>query len=353
MSTLELILRAAAVAQLAVLTFILCKARRSNSNYAALALLLVGIACYVSAPFTIDHGLRSLASYPIVFMASMIPVTFWYFSCVVFRDEFRLQPWMIVLAALFAVTALLAFCDYANAAQCSKEGEQLVYALAVAGKFLWTLAAFVIIVKDWNVDLVEPRRTLRRLLVFGVGCYILVVLLVELVVELVVETSAGNQAMATLELINSGFILAGVSALTLHLLAPRGDNMFSLMAQAPVETQIDTSPLAKQLLASMQQDRIYARDALTIDVLAQTLRVPVPQLRRVINSELGHRNFNAFINHYRIVEIAQRLEQAEFRDTALLTLALDAGFRSMAPFNRYFKESFKVTPSEYRSSLSN
>ena len=35
----------------------------------------------------------------------------------------------------------------------------------------------------------------------------------------------------------------------------------------------------------------------------------------------------------------------------LLTLALDAGFRSLAPFNRSFKDHFGITPSEYRHKL--
>jgi len=49
--------------------------------------------------------------------------------------------------------------------------------------------------------------------------------------------------------------------------------------------------------------------------------------------------------------VAYRLEQAEYRNTPLLTLALDAGFRSLAPFNRSFKDHFGTTPSEYRLTL--
>jgi transcriptional regulator GlxA family with amidase domain len=36
-------------------------------------------------------------------------------------------------------------------------------------------------------------------------------------------------------------------------------------------------------------------------------------------------------------------------DVPILTIALDAGFGSLGPFNRAFRESEAMTPSEYRS----
>ena len=123
------------------------------------------------------------------------------------------------------------------------------------------------------------------------------------------------------------------------------------MAKPVTKVSEQVSPLAKQVLSAMENDRAFATDPLTIKTLADQLRTQPHQLRRVINGELGYRNFNAFINLYRIREVAQRLELAEYRDTALLTLALDAGFRSLAPFNRTFKEHFGVTPSEFRQNI--
>lgn len=345
MSTLELAFRVAALTQIALLILHLVKARRAQVSYPALAALLFGIACYISAPFTIEQGMRSATSYPFVVMATLIPVLFWYFCCTVFSDNFQLKLWMIACAALFSLVGLLTFCDYANSAQCTGGANQLTRGLSFAGKFAWTLAAFWMIAKDWRADLVQSRRNFRRLLALAVGCYILVILTVELFVN--------EETIATLEFFNSTLIVISVTGVTLHLLALQNNNVFARIAAntEPVPPSATSTPLARQVLHIMQQERRYAEEGLTIDSLAKSLGVPTPELRFTINGELGYRNFNAFVNSHRIEEVAQRLGRDEFHATPLLTLALDAGFRSMAPFNRCFKDRFKVTPSEYRSSL--
>lgn len=70
------------------------------------------------------------------------------------------------------------------------------------------------------------------------------------------------------------------------------------------------------------------------------------QLRESINQHLGYRNFNDFLNHYRIDEAAQRLLR---QDLPILSIALDAGYGSIGPFNRAFKQLKGFTPSEYRA----
>jgi AraC-like DNA-binding protein len=61
--------------------------------------------------------------------------------------------------------------------------------------------------------------------------------------------------------------------------------------------------------------------------------------------ELGYRNFNDFLHHYRLQEAAARL-LAE--DLPILSIALDCGYGSIGPFNRAFRQRFGMTPTEYR-----
>ena len=75
------------------------------------------------------------------------------------------------------------------------------------------------------------------------------------------------------------------------------------------------------------------------------------KLRRLINQDLGHRNFNEFANGYRIAEVQRRLGDPQSAHLPVLTLALDAGFRSIAPFNRAFKDQTAMTPTDYRRQL--
>lgn len=98
----------------------------------------------------------------------------------------------------------------------------------------------------------------------------------------------------------------------------------------------------------MVVERAYRREGLTIGSLSARLGVPEYRLRQLINEGLGHRNFNAFLNGYRIEDAKTALADPEQRDVPVLTIAMDAGFQSLGPFNRAFKASTDLTPTEFR-----
>jgi AraC-like DNA-binding protein len=68
----------------------------------------------------------------------------------------------------------------------------------------------------------------------------------------------------------------------------------------------------------------------------------------LINRQLGHRNFSAFVNGYRLAEAEAALSDPAQAAVPILTIALDAGFGSIGPFNRAFKAHTGLTPTEYR-----
>ena len=78
------------------------------------------------------------------------------------------------------------------------------------------------------------------------------------------------------------------------------------------------------------------------------LDYPEHQLRRLINGQLGYRNFSAFLNRYRIEAAMQLLADPDHVRTPILTIALDLGYGSLGPFNRAFKSATNMTPTEYR-----
>lgn len=98
----------------------------------------------------------------------------------------------------------------------------------------------------------------------------------------------------------------------------------------------------------MTVERAYRQDGLTIGALAQRLSLPEHRLRRLINPALGYRNFNSFLNYYRIAEAKAALADASQSEVPVLTIALDTGFSSLGPFNRAFKAETGATPSEFR-----
>lgn len=98
----------------------------------------------------------------------------------------------------------------------------------------------------------------------------------------------------------------------------------------------------------MRDERAYRSEDLTVARLAARLAVPEYRLRRLINQRLGHRNFNAFVNGFRLDEARDALVDPARRDLPVLTIALEAGFQSIGPFNRAFKADTGLTPTEFR-----
>ncbi|MEM7360830.1 MAG: helix-turn-helix domain-containing protein [Pseudomonadota bacterium] len=108
----------------------------------------------------------------------------------------------------------------------------------------------------------------------------------------------------------------------------------------------------QRLITIVDKEQAYRDHTLSIGNLAERVAIPPHQLRKLINQTMGYRNFSAFVNHYRIREVKQMLANPEKSNVPILTLALEAGFSSLAPFQRAFKASEGLTPTEYRNTHS-
>lgn len=71
-------------------------------------------------------------------------------------------------------------------------------------------------------------------------------------------------------------------------------------------------------------------------------------MRALINRRLGYRNFSAFLNAHRIAEAKALLADPAKVHLPVLTIAMDLGYGSLAPFNRAFREANAQTPTDFR-----
>jgi len=118
-------------------------------------------------------------------------------------------------------------------------------------------------------------------------------------------------------------------------------------AKAPAPNAGDRR-LLDQLNQIMDQGEAWRREGLTIGALADEMKVPEHRLRRLINDQLGARNFAAFVNGRRIAAAQRLLADPAKARTPVSAIAFDLGFASLGPFNRAFKEETGLTPSEWR-----
>jgi AraC-like DNA-binding protein len=106
----------------------------------------------------------------------------------------------------------------------------------------------------------------------------------------------------------------------------------------------------QQLLSYFDSEQPYLDGNLTLYKLAQQVSMSPSFLSRIIN-RYAEKNFFDFINDYRVREVKRQLQQGADLRSTLLGLALDAGFNSKTAFNRAFKKSTGMTPSEYKRDI--
>jgi AraC-like DNA-binding protein len=82
--------------------------------------------------------------------------------------------------------------------------------------------------------------------------------------------------------------------------------------------------------------------------LAVRANLPEAQLRRLINDQLGYRNFPSFVNAHRIAAAKARLADPNEARAPVSAIAHDIGFGSLGPFNRAFRGETGLSPSEWR-----
>ncbi len=111
--------------------------------------------------------------------------------------------------------------------------------------------------------------------------------------------------------------------------------------------EADGKKLLNQLTLFMTEEKPFLDGDISLIALAGSLDVNPKALSFVINEHI-HKNFNNYINDWRIEEVKKRLNDKEYNQLKMLTIAFDCGFNSKSTFNLAFKKATGLSPSEYR-----
>ena len=379
---LDAALRGVLLALLLLLALVLGRDRPRLPAARAGVLLTLGLCVQVVAATPMFEALvPRLWQAPLVAVSVGNAVLFWVFVQALFDDDFALRP--LHVGAWVAVAALAAL-NCALVAGSASVVAPLTLGMQRAVPLVFAALAAMAAASKWRADLVEGRRRLRVFIVVtGIG-YSVGMLAVRL-------ASPRGQLSALSATVDVALLLLIVSVVAWRMLRLAGSDLFparqaemaipavtpDAAAQeddvvqppaepppapepaAPAAPAIDppdpidpASPaedrLAESLQHAMAVDHAYRREDLSIASLAGLLSVPEYRLRRLINQRLGHRNFNAFVNGFRLAEAMAALADPLKRELPVLTIALTAGFQSIGPFNRAFKTATGLTPTEFR-----
>ncbi len=359
-------LRGVLLALLLLLAFVLWRDRpRLPAARAGVAMTLGLCVQVVSSTPLFEALVPRLWQAPLVAVSVANAVLFWVFVQALFDDEFVLRP--VHLAAWVAVAALSGL-NCAVVAGSASVIAPITMGLQRAVPLVFAVLAAVAAAAHWRADLVEGRRRLRGFIVVTGIFYTLAMLMARLGspqgrlsgITATIDTAALLLMVAVLagrmlRLGGSELFPSAVRAAALVPRSPLGspsceaapETQESLPADLPPPDPAETR-LAEALQRAMTVERAYLTEDLTVASLATRLAVPEYRLRRHINQRLGHRNFNAFVNGFRLADARTALADPTQRGLPILTIALTAGFQSIGPFNRAFKVATGLTPSDFR-----
>ncbi|GAA5524139.1 hypothetical protein Maes01_00693 [Microbulbifer aestuariivivens] len=331
-----------------------------------LILMLAGVICYLLRPLLPLHSPTSLLLMDLPTI--LVPPAFWLFAQRLCSEGEDFPRWgwpLIALSILVPVAAnhlpLLARLG----------PNEALYVLAQPLKLGLIAAGMLELLRHFQSDLVEARRRLRAALLIAVGGYMSLVVSAEFLFSYW-PVPAGvptlHALLATLFSFAACLWLLSLSpdALAESLPPPAAASPQTTDSPAAPSDSIDGRPGAaagtasaaatldaaqRQLLEQLQahmQGGGYRHTGLTIRELAEQLGAREHVLRGLINRHLGYRNFNEYLNEFRIDEASARLADPQQSHLPVLSIALDIGYRSLSPFNAAFKRRHDCTPTEYR-----
>lgn len=287
-----------------------------------------------AAPFgvlgTVAH---TLSGFAVIFL--------WWFSLSCFDRRFRLKGGVLVTGIVWALIAAAdrglfgAWLD-----QLGLSRVLVPMGFAIVGHLVWRLLA------ERQGDLIQRRHDARVLVAVLLGGM--------LFIDLAADALFGfDWRPIAFSMTQNAMILAFGLWLARRLLTVQagvltfGAGATPASATSPADTG-QNAALLRRLRDLIEVERVHLDPELSFAGFVALMGAPERTVRTLVNQQLGHDHFRAFLNHYRVIE-ACRLLETRARDEKLIAIALDSGFASLASFNRVFRAINGCTPSDYRS----
>lgn len=321
-------LRLLAISQLVLFALMIIASKNPIRVRLVTVLLMLSIIDYLLMPLLKGQPFYSSSWW---FLASIAPSLLLMMVWFIFEEDCTLPSWLIVIVSFGVLTSLW---SHFNGMGLSDSPIWLQ-----VSKALIAIIAAVVVWAGRIDDLIESRTKARNYLALALCLITVSVLVVNIVV--------GFSTTSLVDLVELSVILG--FSFHVNYLFIRHNPQYQLMAEPAKIRDESDDPVISELLDRMLAERLYADHDLRLAGLASILKVPEYKLRAKINQQLGYRNFNHFVNRYRIEEAGARLRE----DTRMpvLSIALDVGFRSISSFNSAFQAQFGVSPTVYRAEI--
>ncbi|PCI81207.1 MAG: hypothetical protein COB20_02275 [SAR86 cluster bacterium] len=324
---------------------------------------LISLYCFCLCTYTlagIPYFSNNLLSFFILFrLATLAPFILWVIAFTLFVDNGKVHPGAWLAMVFFELTRGVGIgIFYLNPETINDVSFVVVQIIPQLIMLVFAAHTLYLAYQGYSADLLEQRRRLRLTFILLMGILLVVIVgsdFINLFSRFILEPNQNlipdvPNYLVSLYILVMTFLFCQrifkLSEEATSLISTAGSAKDRTTKNSNTQTNVDPALLEK-IKQRMEGGKLYARTGLTIANLAESLSIQEYRLRRIINQELKFRNFNQFLNNYRIEDACTRLRETS---TPISTIALDIGYASLSVFNKAFKERYRVTPSEFRSS---
>jgi AraC-like DNA-binding protein len=297
----------------------------------------ISIICYLIIDSEFVDSSTALF-FVVVTGAVNIPIFFWILSRAVFDDHFKptwkIGAWVLVQMVPHVHVYLRPLYTFPEGAT------TLFHTTGQVVSIGFLLAGLYTAFKTRKGDLIDARMRFRNIFITVTALLIGITLIVE-------ASPLVKHSPEILQVLQR----CGIVLLTLYFLLSNVElkaGFFFNEYPKQKSATVDDPLLLERLQRMLNDEHVYKKEGLTIGDLANLMNEREHRVRRLINGQLGFRNFSDFVNQYRIAEAAKILSDPAQSRRTVLEIAYDVGYQSIGPFNKAFKELHGVTPTVYR-----
>jgi len=117
-------------------------------------------------------------------------------------------------------------------------------------------------------------------------------------------------------------------------------------------TESLSEELKGELITLFTVDKVYRDSAINLDTLSEKLNTTRHNASQIINEHFDM-NFFELINKFRIEEAVNLLEEDKNGNLNIIDIAYEVGYNNKVTFNKAFKKSTSLTPTQFIESIKN
>jgi len=147
------------------------------------------------------------------------------------------------------------------------------------------------------------------------------------------------------------FVTVAIYSMTFYLII--NPDLLATKKQKYLKSSLSEDYRREKLLMLtnlIEGEHLYLSQDFSLKFLAERSGLSTHNISQILNEEMEY-TFFELVNHYRINEAKKRLSHVE-EHIKIDQLAYDLGYKSKSTFYSAFKKDTKLTPSQYRESIS-